>query len=390
VTPSPSAPKPMQMDLVREAGLAEGVHLHLPEADYFQARALGSSDLPVLAKDPASWWYASDFNQARRARVKRSPALSFGSALHCRLLEGEEAFRERFVVEPDDADPGYARSVPEIRDLLIKAGRPEAARMFTKRELLDVARRAGLRHRVWDLAYAHYKHHQHLGRNHITQDEARRLEHMARLVEQHPDLGPGLRHGLTEVSVFWRRREDPDTLLRARFDKLQWGRIIDLKSMSNARGDEPEAAAYDAIGDHEYDLQAEHYREAREQAVGFIREGRIFSHGPDGRGGKVTPAEHDLLQAVAAAPSWVWVWIFYQVRSDDVGRERAPVIVPLWTEPHGELFDRARTVIDRALSNFRTYRDRHGLAEGWSEVRPVLKLPIERLYRLNAKRRLPE
>lgn len=387
MTRKPRAAKPKQMDLVREAGLSEGVHLHLPEERYFEARALGSSDLSTLAKDPASWWYASDYNTARRVRVRRSPQLVFGSALHARLLEGEAAFRSRFVVEPDEDSGQYLRTPSEVRNMLIEAGHAQARKLFTAGELHQLARKAGLAHRVWDLAWGSYEHAKKVGQRHITADEERRLQHMARLVEAHGDLGPGLRKGLVEVSVFWRREDDPATLLRARFDLLQKDKVVDLKTMGNASGKDPDDATFDAIAENDYDLQAEHYREAREKLAAFVRAGQVFSWGVDGQGGKVLPAERDLLEAAAATQRWVWLWIFYQVRNDAVGSERAPVLVPWFIEPTDELFTRARPVIETALANFRTYRDRHGLAEGWSEVRPIRPLPVDRLGRLNFKRR---
>lgn len=387
MTRKPRVVKPKQLDLVREAGLAEGVHLHLPEERYFEARALGSSDLATLAKDPASWWYASDYNTARRARVKRSPYLAFGSALHARLLEGEAAFRSRFVVQPDEDSGLYVRTVPEIQKLLVEAGHPRARSLYTHGELHLLAKKAGLAHRVWDLAWGSYEHAKKVGQRHITADEERRLEHMARLVEAHTDLGPGLRKGLVEVSVFWRRPEDPDTLLRARFDLLQKDKVVDLKTMGNASGKDPDEATFDAIAEQDYDLQAEHYREAREKLAEFVRARQVYSHGADGQGGKVLPAERELLDAAAATTRWVWLWIFYQVRNDAVGSERAPVLVPWSIWPDDELFANARPVIETALANFRAYRARHGLAEGWSEVRSIRPLPVDRLSRLKFKRR---
>lgn len=386
MTRKPVAPKPKQMDLVREAGPQEGVHLHLPEARYFEARALGSSDLAVLHRDPPSWWYASDYNPDRRARIKRSAALEFGSAAHVRLLEGRAAFLDRFCTQPDE-DGDYARTPDEVRAMLIDRGHTQARHMYTAAELHHLARKAGLANRVWALAWGTYEQARKAGRNSISADEERRLEHMARLVEEHPDLGPGLRKGIPEVTVFWRRPEDPATLLRARFDLLQKDKVVDLKTMSNARGADPDEATFDAIAEHEYDLQAEHYREAREKAVEFIKARQVFSHGADGHPGRVTPAEWELLEGVAASPRWVWLWIFFQVRNDAVGQERAPVLVPWFIEPTDELFSRARPVIEAALANFRAYRDRHGLAEGWSEVRPIRRLPVDRLSRLNFKRR---
>lgn len=375
--------KPAQQPL--PLTIAEGVHLRLPERIYFDAPALGSSDLSVLAQDPASWWYGSSFNPDRRARRGRSTYLNFGSALHALVLEGEDAYRARCTLEPDSQDMTLARTPSEIRTLLERHG-INAAGKFAMEDLTPLVRKHGLGHLVWSTAYASYESAKRSGKLHVTADEDRRLRHMAELVQAHPDLGPGLRIGLSEVSVFYRRPEDPDTLRRARFDKLQPEAILDLKSMSNPRGMAPEDATFESITNEDYDLQAEDYREARTQAVRFIREGRIYAWDEAGGQAGVLKSERAVLDQVAAAERWRWVWLFYQVRNDAAGSERAPVIVPWWTWPEGPMFDDARVVIDRALTNFKDWRDRYGLTQPWSEIRAIRALPTEKLKRLHYKR----
>jgi hypothetical protein len=370
--------------------IQEGVHLNLPDRIYFEVHALGSSDFHVLDRDPPSWWYASPFNPERKEQRRRSRALAFGSALHALILEGERAYEKRFVVEPDGESNRWLRSRTAIVEALEKRGVFLAkADSFDTAKLVAAARKANIAPEVWDVAQADFEAAKKQGKDFITTDEDRRLRRMAHIVSQHPDLGPNLKKGLSEVSVFWREPERPGILLRARFDKLLPGFTLDLKTFANQRDESPEDASLNAIVNLGYDLQAEHYRRAREKLAAFVAEGRYWHW--DDQNQKVwrqplVETEKKALLEIAAAPSWLWVWIFYQVQSDDFGRERGPVVRCWHTEPKGELFDNARGAIERALTNYETWTKREGLDRPWADVGPINPLPLEKLKRLTFKR----
>lgn len=370
--------------------IQEGVHLNLPDSLYFEAPALGSSDFHILSTDPASWWYASPHNPERKDKRRKSRALAFGSALHALVLEGEHAYQRRFVVEPDADSNAYART----REAMVKLLEDNGVRVPTKQsfdpEWLNVKiREKGLAHRVWKTAYADYEAAERRGFTMITSDEDRRLRRMAWHIDRHSDLGPNLKKGLSEVSVFWRDPARPEILLRARFDKLLPGFVIDLKTFSNTRDESPEEATFSSITNEGYDLQAEHYRDAWHRLHDFVAEGRIYAwetKGEDHGRALVLKKERDALAEIVAVMAWRWVWIFYQVQNDDAGRERAPIVVPWWTWPDGELFTNARAVIDRALDNYQTWMNRAGASQPWAEVHPIRQLPVEKLRRLTFKR----
>lgn len=370
--------------------LPEGVHLNLPEEVYFNAPALGSSDFHILDRDPPSWWYASAHNPERTEQRRRSRALAFGSALHALILEGEAAYARRFVVEPDEMSNRWLRSRTAIVEALENKGvHLSKADSFDTAKLVAAARRCGIGPDVWDVAKADFEAAKKQGKQFITGDEDRRLRRMAHIVAQHPDLGPNLKKGLSEVSVFWRDAKRPGILLRARFDKLLPKITLDLKTFSNTRDESPEDASISAIVNLGYDLQAEHYREARVRLAEFVEAGQV--HYWSRQYGKIwheglTPAERAELNAIAAMKEWLWVWIFYQVQNDEAGREKGPVVRAWWTKPEGELFDNARLAIDRALSNYETWVKREGLSRPWADVGPIKPLPIDKLKRLAFKR----
>lgn len=375
--------------------LEEGIHLNLPNRIYHAAHAIGSSDIEKLDKDSHSWWFDTPFNAHRREPKKRSPALLLGDALHVLMLEGDDAYASRFIVEPDSARGHWVRTRDAMRDLLRERGVELPKGEFNPSRLAALCRRAGIAHLVWDVAYADYERARDSGQDIITTDQDRRLRHMAHLVAQHPDLGANLRAGLSEVSVFWRRPDRPEILLRARFDKLLPGWCIDLKTFSNHRGHEPDEATFDAIAEHGYDVQAELYREAREKMAGFLAERRVFawrdnrdenSGGVMAGPGRVLDADRKALADIVAVDPWRWCWIFYQVRSDEAGNARAPIVVPWWEWPEGPMFDNARAVIDRALDNFTARVGEFGLHKDWAVVKPIRRLPADRLKRLAWKR----
>lgn len=371
----------------------EGVHVRMPAEIYHAAPAIGSSDLETLYSDPASYWYDSPNNPHRRMKVKRAEGLVFGDALHCLLLEGVDAFAAKFTAEPDSDDSRWLMDLAEVKQALEKKGVSTRGE-FNKGNLYALAKRNGIAHLIYDIAYASYEKARRAGANRISIDDERRLRHMVKLFREHDDLGPALKIGVPELSVFWRPKDMGDILLRARFDLILPSFCCDLKSMANYRGGDPDDAAINAIQEHGYDLQAEHYREARKQLRSFVEAGQIFFWGEEGpqrlRNGMSSAAIPRLHDIAAAGDAWRWVWIFYQVRNDTEGKARAPVIAPFWADPFGRhkpLFDQARATIDEAIANYLAYRGEFGLDREWSEIRTVRPLPIERLNRLRYKRK---
>lgn len=371
----------------------EGVHIGMPAEVYHSVPAIGSSDLATLYFDPASHWYDSANNPHRRARVKRSEALVFGDALHTLLLEGPDAYVAKFTAEPDSDDARWLMNLAEVKKALEEKGVATWG-LFDPAKVHRLARKHGLAHRVYELAYADFETARRRGANRISIDDDRRLRHMVRLFQEHEDLGPALKSGIPELSVFYRRPENPDVLLRVRFDLALPTFCCDVKSMANYRGGDPDDAAIGAIVDHGYDLQAEHYREGRKFLAEFVDAGKVYFWGDQGphrmAANLSNPVVGKLREIADAGDNWRWVWIFYQVRNDTAGKARAPVIAPFWADPFGEhkpLFDQARATIDEALANYEAYRSEFGLQKEWSQIRPIRPLPTERLNRLRFKRK---
>jgi len=363
----------------------EGVYLNLPEYLYFAADALGSSDIKTLLREPATWWYKSRHNSHRRISDSKSASLRKGSALHTLILEGERTYERRYVVEPDEKEHAdKARTAEEIQAMLKQHG-VDYPRTYDKAKLIACAKQNKLAHLVWDCIWSDYKTATSRGQVRITRAEDIQFRHMAALVHAHPDLGPGLAEGLSEVSVYWRRDDDPDTLHRARLDSLLPKVTVDLKTLSNWQGRDTRHATTRQITELEYDVQRVFYDEARAKAREFIRRGDVFVYDDDGEPGMMNKHEAKVLDAVASNEKWAWVWIFYQLRNDDYGKERAPVLIPWVHNPEGQVYDQAKAKVEKALENFRAYRARYGFETPWAEIESILEIEDSHLSSLMFK-----
>jgi hypothetical protein len=95
--------------------LPDGIYFGLPEQIYHADDALGSTSIRDLAREPIKWQY-----ERMRPRKEVEPEhLKWGHAWHCRVLEGRQAFDERYAKVPTPADhPGCLVTTDDIKDFL--------------------------------------------------------------------------------------------------------------------------------------------------------------------------------------------------------------------------------------------------------------------------------
>lgn len=84
----------------------DGIHLDVPFDAYlapgtFGPRAVSGSDLVAFEVECPAHAYAFWRGNPDRQQSDATPAMTFGSAAHCYLLEGADAFHERYIVKPD-------------------------------------------------------------------------------------------------------------------------------------------------------------------------------------------------------------------------------------------------------------------------------------------------
>lgn len=359
-----------QSSLPLHVSVPEGVHLHMPAHVFEDALAIGPSDLRGLYWDAASWWAASSHNPLRKPppRGSRRLANHLDTALCTLVLEGEEAYAARFAVEPDDGSNKYAYTRDQVRALLETKGARIPHGDFTDKTLYGLVRKHGLQHKVFALVRQEYEAARRSGRGHITDEEDQRLRRVARLMFGHKDLGKALTGGLSEVSVFWRRSDDPETLLRARFHKLRPRRSFTITPLANWKGRSTDNAIRHAIEDGDHDIQRRLLPEAFEALSGFVRDGLVHGWDANGRSAAVLAEETAALKQIAdAGPPECW-WIFVQIPSDEIGRERGLVIAPRVHQPQGRFWEAGGEKIEKALEEYRKFRDGFGLDRPWAVV----------------------
>jgi hypothetical protein len=286
-----------------------GIHFGLDADRYHQDRALGSSDMKELARDPVGWWYYSKLNP-RRPEDRDTPALRFGRAVHKMTLEGREAFDAAYA--PTDF-PGNIKAGIEERRRITDAGKIALAR------------------EEWERALECGTH-----------------------VRANPELAQAFEGGASEVSVVWER----DGIRRkARFDYLKIRSVVDLKSAREQDEHEFDIFCSREIAKRRYYVQLAHYWEAREQIARLVAAGAMYGHGDY--------VPHEWLLKVAAQREFFWTWVFFQSTG-------APETFGTYAQKSNKLYEQGRSQIALAEHNWRAFSEEFG-ADGmpWVRRRPL-------------------
>lgn len=369
-----------------ECFLPDGAYLGLPEEIYFLQDALGTTDLARLWLYREGWWWQSSHNPFiwRQAeswkKTSTTAAKTFGSGAHALLLEGEEAFDERFAVEPDpNAYPDLIESQDDLVSALRTTDCPKGFERMKKADQVELAKVYLPDRHVWDLIMARFRRTARTKAT-ISQEERWQLQVMLDAALEDPDMAAvvaasgGVR--LTELSVFWTLEDG--TRLRFRFDSLLPPVNADLKTLGNARDRDLGKAVGKRIGDDALDVQAAQSFEARRRLYDFVVAGQVQGGTPEQRAWLDRfPAEAPL--DLGDGPGWSWVWMFYQ-KAENIGR--APVIFPLHM-PYGSAAHRDgwRKVL-HALAFYRDQVARVGLDKPWTRVEPMHSMdPADRSKR---------
>lgn len=348
-----------------------GIHLGLPEDDYFAARALGSSDLKKLAADPLDWWAGSNLNPDRfDAPVRTSDAdtLTLGKAVHCIVLEGEDAFDGQFCVKPDRDSSPSKRDIAGMRRHLSAKGVTTHV-YITAPEAQTLCRQHGIR-LFEDLEEVFKINHGQGNKTPITQHQYDRARKIAAAMARAPELAGLQQGGLAEVSVFWER---DGVLLRARFDRLLPRFILDLKTITPSYNDTDFiSACMWQIANYRYDMQAVLYCEARRAARDLLAKGLVYGGTKDERAAlkKLLKVDED----PTGADGWTWLWLFIQVPNDQAGKGRAFKALPIApTADAGwqTIADNAKADIDRALEGYKSCAAQFANGEPWQDIAPL-------------------
>jgi len=288
-----------------------GIFVGLDEELYHSVPNLGSSNLKTLLQSPSEYWWESYLNP-ERDEDRDSPALKFGSAMHTRILLGEEFFNSLYVRRPDSVERMTAA---------IKA----------------------------DLAPN--------GETILSGADYDRICKTGEVIAADPNLQDAFDEGVPELSVFW--TDESRIPLKARFDYFKYFGIGDLKTAANTYRRPFREVCLRAIETYRYDMQAAHYLDARAQMRGLVEQGLVFG------------ASENIESFIAEASQedqTAFQFVFIQSNG-------APNVWSGVITPGNPILDTSRMHIDLAKTRWLTYRERYGDSR-WTIVHPVSEIDV--------------
>lgn len=343
----------------------EGIHFGLDEAIYHADPALGSGSIRDLARAPVYYWVDSWMNPFRDTPAE-TPALLYGRALHCLVLEGPSEFARRYAAIPEASDyPDALVTAEDIKDRLREFSKDElkaadAKLSAAKPELVAALKRLDPDAVVFDDLIAAFR--ERCADEGITALSAKvhsEIIQAAAYILGDARVQQAFRGGRPEVSLFWDQGGVP---MKARLDYLRLGKedgrligiVTDLKSFANALDLPPERAVTRAIATTRLDVQAAAYLEGIKRIPEWIAAGKV--HGADG----VNP---DWLKALGSIKpeDWRFSWVFYE--------KGLPVSMLRTTRPGSPVIQMAKLSLDRALQAYRDNMEAFGMQ--WRFVDPL-------------------
>lgn len=223
-----------------------GIYLNLPYETYVAWPAINASALKHGAE------LSPKHMRAGVAAGKDTRARKFGRAIHCRLLEGPEAFGKRFMVAEECCQ-------------LLQSGK-------RKGKACGAPGRYPVPWAVEDPEHGYSGNNWYCGKHqpkgaeepvdYVSDVECQQTGLMIKAIYAHPSVGLIRTHGGCEVSIVWERDGLP---CKARLDKLILDKtcpdtIVDLKKCQAFHISQHELEK--SIVDYYWDLQAYWYREA--------------------------------------------------------------------------------------------------------------------------------
>lgn len=279
--------------------LADGVYLDLPLADYLADPALSGSAFKTLLVDPPGWKWDRPENPLRE-RVETRPQLR-GSAAHCAILEGLDAYEARYCRAPEIDDfPDALDTMDDLRAWLkardLKVG-------GTKAELVARVLEHDGDAPIWSVIEEALVR----GRTPIKRADDAFVRMQAQFVRSDPAFAPLVSGGLPEVTIVFTVR---GVRYKARPDYLNPLGILEAKTFGQppAPGRTLLQHVLREAALNGYDMQAVHNHRAVAWMAEALADERIevFARGSD------ASARIDRLYEIAAGlgdPAFHWLFL---------------------------------------------------------------------------------
>lgn len=319
---------------------ADGIYLGLSNDRYHADDALGSSNIRDLIKGPNLYWHKSPMNP-KRIKDKLTPAKIVGNATHRILLDGKDLFETEYIRGP--YGPNDDDLSPADKTALTKGAKKT---LLESQELL-------------------------------VQEDYDFVVGCKEVLDADPKLRGCLDNGLSEVSIFWTRKED-GVRCKARLDKLKLRGIGDIKTIANERERPLDEACYLDFATYRYDIPAAHYSEGRRQMASLLAAGKVFIQAnvddtmnllnrEKDEAGKLL----DFLENCASQRTFGFQLVF-------IPKKGAPDAWSMVLSPGNPVLDSARRDIEYGIALYLEAKERYGTSR-WLPGHEVEELDPSRL-----------
>jgi hypothetical protein len=319
-------------------------------SDYFSAPGLSNTGLKDLAVSPTRYWHK--WLNPERPPDEPTPAMQFGSALHCAVLEPGE-FDKRYACEVSAEDyPGCLVSMDDLRGWLRDHGiTPKGTRKDDA-----ISQVQGVDHNVPILEVIERQHFAaNQGKTILSRDDWARVHRAAESLRSEPRIQAILADGQAEVAMF---ATDPDTgvLLKAKMDWVTPKLTMDVKTFSQQRGKSIDKSVTDAIWYERYHWQAYLYSTIRTLQPGADR-----GDGPMARSRAVPP------------------FVLAFVESEEPHEVRIRELKPMTGGQINLFWERARIEVRGMIQVYAECMAHFGVEKPWRYAREIDPLEDEEL-----------
>jgi len=369
-----------------------GIYFGMPEEEYFALPALSSHGVKDLASSPMLYWsrstFLSDIARKRKAERDEKERLhhTIGKAYHCRIMEGREAFDERFAVWLTEEEcEGALDGTDQIKAAITAAGHKPFSKVEDRLpdsdgvgetymrsakkadwidQLLDIDPDARILDKLNEQHMA-----AHRGKAFITAEALDQIEVAAAMIAADPEVRHAFVGGHAEVVLIW---HCPTTgvPMKARCDYLKLGAVVDLKTVANQQGRSIERAIAHEIANYRYVIQPSVYVEGVEVVRNLVRHGKATVSIP-----LTVPhagaAIIDWVEQWAHGTSVEWLWVFQQ-------KGDAPITRGLFYPLQGTTKTVTDEIVRKMKARFRTMSETYGV-DPWLDVAPIYDMADEDL-----------
>lgn len=330
---------------------ADGIHFGLAEDRYHGDPALGSTTIKELVIDPIEYQHGKLHGGEKRETFR----LKWGSAIHCRVLEGRSSFARRFAVLPAVTD--YDKPLVTMDDLKAYCRTLSLKPGNSKDSAIQAIRDFDTEVPIWDEIVARFKE-ENKDKEHLPRDAFVEIERAAMWMQRDRLIAPVMEDGTftagaSEVSIFY---TENGVRFKARIDHLLSHAALDLKSFRPMFAESIHSAAKRAIARMRYDTQAAAYLRALRHAAKLYADGKVFSGNEIG-----SPYPHEFLDEVfksLASGEFKWIWVLIKATG-------APQSVVAEFEMKSLIFKNAAVDVEDAIKAYRKNIKRFGVNEDW-------------------------